>query len=201
MKDFNKSWEAWQWAEEQPLLDEAFLNKALHKKSVDPLVKLKKNVKGKLLLIAAFSLLFLVIIITTDKVYNKILMSPLVLTYLIGLVLIFGQYRMLNFVDKSLSLKEILEIYHYRISLISKYEQRVALFIYPVSITAGFVYGFTMNRSVEEILSDQRVLAMLVALNMVLVPACYYLARWMDHKAFGRYLEHLKDDLNQLNAA
>ncbi|WPP48197.1 hypothetical protein [Catalinimonas niigatensis] len=201
MKDLNKSWEAWQGAEEPPLLDEAFLNKALQKKSVDPLVKLKKNVKAKLLLIAFFSLLFLVIILSTDKVYNKILMSPLILAYLVGLVLIFGQYRILNFVDKNLSLKETLEIYYLRISQISKYEQRVALFIYPVSITAGFVYGFTMNRDVEDILSDQRILSLLIALNLVLVPACYYLARWMDYKAFGTYLEHLKEDLNQLNAA
>jgi hypothetical protein len=200
MKDLNKTY-TWQQAEEQPLLDEAFLNKALQKKSLDPLVKLKKNVKIKLLWIAAFILIFLIVIITTDKLYNRILISPLVITYIVGLVLIFRQYRELNFVDKSQSLKETLETYYQKISLMSKYEQRVALFIYPVSITAGFVYGFTVHRSAEDIFSDQRVLTMLVATNIILIPACYYLTRWMDHKAFGEYLEHLKEDLDQLNAA
>ncbi|MEK6476112.1 hypothetical protein WJR50_01215 [Catalinimonas sp. 4WD22] len=201
MKDFNKSWKTWQQNEEQPLLDEAFLNKALQKKSIDPLVKLKNNIRLKLLWIMAFTLVFLAIIITTDKLYNKILMSPLVLAYLIGLVLIYGQYRVLNFVDKSLSLRETLEIYYHRISLINKYEQSVALFIYPISVTAGFVYGFTLNRSAEEILSDQRILAILIGLNVILVPACYYLARWMEEKAYGKYLAHIREDLNQLNAA
>lgn len=201
MKDFNKSWEAWQQNEEQPLLDEAFLDKTLQKKSVDPLVKLKKNIRLKLLWIIAFTLVFLVIIITTDKFYNKILMSPLLLAYLIGLVLIFGQYRVLSFVDKSLSLRETLEIYYQRISLINKYEQRVALFIYPISVSAGFVYGLTLNRSAEEILSDQRILAILIGLNVILVPACYYLARWMEQKAYGKYLAHIREDLNQLNVA
>lgn len=201
MKDFNNSWEAWEHTEAQPPLDEAFLNKALQKKSADPLLKLKNNVRAKLISLAIFTLIFLIMIITTDKLYNRMLISPLVIAFIIGLVLIFGQYRVLSFVDKSLNLKETLEIYYYRISLISKYEQRVALFIYPISITAGFVYGFTINRTLEELLSDQSVLTILVVTHIVLIPACYYLSRWMDQKAFGEYLEHLKEDIKQLNAA
>lgn len=201
MKDFSKSWETWQQDQELPLLDESFLNKALQKKSVDPLMKLRKNVRAKLLWIAAFTLLFLIVIITTDKIYNKILISPLLLAYMVGLIMIYGQYRILTFVDKSQSLKETLEIYHSRISRISRYEQRVALFLYPISVTAGFVYGFTMSRSAEEILSNVKIISIIVALNIILVPACYFLARWMDRKAFGTYLDHIQEDLKQLNAA
>ena len=198
MKDMHKSWQ-----QEESLfeLDEAFLDKALKKDSCDPLIRLRKNVGIKLIWIAGFSLLFLLLIITTDKLYNRILISPLLLAYVIGLTLIYGQYRMLGFVDKSQNMRYILKAYYYRITRIQQYELKVAVFLYPISITAGFVYGFSLKRSADEILTDIKILSILVITNLVLIPVCYYLARWMDRKAYGRYLDQLKEDIDQLEAA
>jgi hypothetical protein len=198
MKDLHKSWQ-----QEESLfeLDEAFLDKALTKESCDPLIKLRRNIGIKLIWIAGFSLMFLVLIITTDKFYNRILISPLLIAYVVGLALVYGQYRILNFVDKSQNLRYILKAYYDRIKRIQEYELKVALFLYPISITAGFVYGFTLKRSAEDILTDFRVPTILIVTNVILIPACYYLARWMDRKAYGKYLDQLKEDINQLETA
>ena len=201
MKDLHKSWEDWQQDDAAFQLDEAFLDKALKKESKDPLIRLRKNIGIKLLWIAGFSLMFLVLIITTDKVYNRILISPLLIAYVIGLALIYGQYRILNFVDKSQKLSYILKAYYFRIKRIQEYELKVALFLYPISITAGFVYGFSMKRSAEEILTDDRVLTILIVTNVILIPVCYFLARWMDRRAYGRYLDRLKEDMDQMKTA
>ncbi|MFP4342725.1 MAG: hypothetical protein ACLFQO_19935 [Cyclobacteriaceae bacterium] len=197
----HKSWEAWQQDDATFRLDEEFLDKALKKESTDPLIKLRKNIGIKLLWMVGSILLFLTLIVTTDQIYNRFLISPLLLAYVVGLALIYGQYRILNFVDKSQSMKYILESYYHRIRRIQQYELRVALFLYPVSITAGFVYGFTIEKSAEEILSNSKVWMTLIAANIVLIPACYLLARWMDQKAYGQYLDRLKEDIEQLEAA
>jgi len=198
MKDMHKSWQ-----QEESLfeLDEAFLDKALKKDSCDPLIRLRKNVGIKLIWIAGFSLLFLLLIITTDKLYNRILISPLLLAYVVGLTLIYGQYRMLGFVDKSQNMRYILKAYYYRITRIQQYELKVAVFLYPISITAGFVYGFSLKRSADEILTDIKILTILIITNLILIPVCYYLARWMDRKAYGKYLDQLKEDIDQLETA
>jgi hypothetical protein len=201
MKDLHKSWEDWQQDDAAFQLDEAFLDKALKKESNDPLIRLRKNIGIKLIWIAGFSLLFLLLIVTTDKFYNRILISPLLITYMAGLALIYGQYRILNFVDKSQNMKHILKSYYHRISRIQKYELRVALFLYPISVTAGFVYGFTIEKSAEEILTNQTVWMTLIAANVILIPACYFLAKWMDRKAYGKYLDRLKEDIEQLEVA
>jgi hypothetical protein len=198
MKDMHESWQ-----QEESLfeLDEAFLDKALKKDSCDPLIRLRKNLGIKLIWIAGFSLLFLLLIITTDKLYNRILISPLLLAYAVGLTLIYGQYRMLGFVDKSQNMRYILKAYYYRITRIQQYELKVAVFLYPISITAGFVYGFSLKRSADEILTDIKILTILIMTNLILIPLCYYLARWMDRKAYGRYLDQLKEDIDQLETA
>lgn len=198
MKDLHEPWEELQREQTLFELDEAFLDTSLKKNSCDPLVRLRKNIGLKLIWIASFSLIFLVLIIITDKIYNRILISPLLITYVIGLVLVFEQYRILKFVDKSENLSYILKVYYYRIKRIQQYELKVVLFLYPISITAGFVFGFTEKRSPEEILTDFRLLAILVATNVILLPICYYLARWMDRKAYGDYLDQLKEDIDQL---
>lgn len=198
MKDLHK---AWQQEEGLFELDETFLDKALKKDSADPIIKLRRNIGIKLIWIAGFSLMFLVLIITTDKFYNRILISPLLIAYVAGLALVYGQYRILNFVDKSENLSYILKAYYYRIKRIQQYELKVALFLYPISITAGFVYGFSLKRSAEDILTDYRVLSILIVTNIILIPACYYLARWMDRKAYGKYLDQLREDINQLETA
>ena len=201
MKDLHEPWEKMQQDQTSFELDEAFLDEALNKESCDPLIRLRKNLGFKLMWIAGFSLLFLVLIITTDKLYNRILISPLLVAYVIGLALIYGQFRILSFVDKSQNLSYILKAYYYRIKRIQQYELQVALFLYPISITAGFVYGFTLKRSAEEILTDLKVLTILIVTNVILIPACYYLARWMDRKAYGKYLDQLKEDIDQLETA
>jgi glucose-6-phosphate-specific signal transduction histidine kinase len=201
MKDLHKSWDAWQQEDASFQLNEAFLEEALKKESADPLIKLRKNIGIKLLWIAGFSLLFLTLIITTDKIYNRILISPLLLAYVVGLALIYGQYRILGFVDKSQNMKYILESYYHRIRRIQQYELKVALFLYPISITAGFVCGFTIEKSAEEILSNSKVWLTLVATNIVLIPACYYLAQYLDRKAYGQYLDRLEEDIKQLEVA
>ena len=41
------------------------------------------------------------------------------------------------------------------------------------------------------------IIALLIAIT-ILVPCCFYLAKWMSRKSFGRHLDALKENIEAL---
>jgi len=66
-------------------------------------------------------------------------------------------------------------------------QQKVALIIYPVSATGGFMLGGVIGsgKSVEVLMSKPVVILVLIVTIIILVPICYYLAKWMCNYSFG----------------
>jgi hypothetical protein len=54
------------------------------------------------------------------------------------------------------------------------------------------------GKTVGEFMSKPPVLIAFAIILVVLIPACYYLAKWMNRKAFGDHLEKLKANIDQL---
>jgi membrane protein YdbS with pleckstrin-like domain len=79
-------------------------------------------------------------------------------------------------------------------------QQRVALFIYPVSAAGGFFLGGVLGsgKPVEYFMGKPFFLIMLVVCVVVLVPVCYYVARWLFNYSFGKYLLALKQNITAL---
>lgn len=83
-----------------------------------------------------------------------------------------------------------------------KSQQKVAIAIYPISATGGFMLGGVMGsgKSVEVIMSKPIILIALAITLIILVPACYYLAKWMSNYSFGKHLKSLQQNIKDLEA-
>jgi hypothetical protein len=81
-------------------------------------------------------------------------------------------------------------------------QQKVAIVIYPISATGGFILGGVMGsgKSVEIIMSKPIILIALAIALIILVPACYYLAKWMSNYSFGKHLKTLAQNIKDLEA-
>ncbi len=76
-------------------------------------------------------------------------------------------------------------------------QQRVALFIYPVSALGGFMLGGVSGsgKPVTVFMSKPHIWVVLIIALAVLVPACWYLTKWMFRYSFGRHMNALKENI------
>ncbi len=82
-----------------------------------------------------------------------------------------------------------------------KLQEKAGLFVYPIAAAGGFILGgfWGSGKSVEAFLYNPRMLTILVITILVLVPVCYYGARWMFNYAYGKHLKKLKHLINELS--
>ncbi len=85
----------------------------------------------------------------------------------------------------------------------TRLQERVALLIYPVSAAGGFMLGGMLGsgKPVRVFLDKPLMQLALLITILILVPLCYYLARWMNRKAFGRYVDQLSEHIQSLQSA
>lgn len=127
----------------------------------------------------------------------------------IGAVLVFtiwatvGAFRLRNTIDGNVvthSLLEEMERHYTRIKQWTIAQKWAGLIIYPVSAAGGFMLGGVMGaeKPVDVIMAKPiMVWAMLICIA-ILVPIGYFLAKWLNHKAFGRHLKTLKQNIDEL---
>lgn len=81
-------------------------------------------------------------------------------------------------------------------------QKRVALFVYPVAATGGFLLGGASGSGLSPVAFMQRPYMWLILLItlLVLVPLTHRLASWMTRTAFGGHLDALKARIAELEA-
>jgi hypothetical protein len=81
-------------------------------------------------------------------------------------------------------------------------QMRVALAVYPFSIAGGFLWGGMEGSGLDALtfLQKPMVGVVLAVSIMVLVPVCYWAAKWLSKVAFGRHLEALHARIRDLEA-
>ena len=79
-------------------------------------------------------------------------------------------------------------------------QERVALFIYPVSAAGGFMLGGTAGsgKPVGLFMSKPIVLLALLIVILFLLPVCYFLTRWLFRYYFGRHLDILQQTISEM---
>ena len=75
------------------------------------------------------------------------------------------------------------------------------MYVYPIAIAGGFILGGVegSGKSVEAFLYNPKILIFLGVTLLLLVPACYYGARWMYNYAYGKHLKNLKLSIDELS--
>lgn len=82
-----------------------------------------------------------------------------------------------------------------------KLQQKTGLFVYPIAAAGGFILGgfWGSGKSVEAFLYNPKMLIILGITILVMVPICYYGARWMFNYAYGKHLKKLKKLIDELS--
>ena len=80
-------------------------------------------------------------------------------------------------------------------------QEKLGLYVYPIAIAGGFILVGVegSGKSVEAFLYNPKILIFLGVTLLLLVPACYYGARWMYNYAYGKHLKNLKLSIDELS--
>lgn len=81
-------------------------------------------------------------------------------------------------------------------------QQRAGWFIYPISAAGGFMLGGSLGagKSIDEVMNKPWMLVAMLITLAIMVPVCHYLAKWMFRKAFGKYADQLKANIDKLRS-
>lgn len=168
---------------------------------LDPLYKLRKNLKLNMGYAILICLLYIAAIIYFTLPVFRISMFLLLGFTAWGFFTAFREYKNIQpGINTSHSLLEDMERHYFSINHWIKTQEKVALFFYPIAVTGGFMMGGVVGsgKTVGEFMSKPIVIIAFIIILIVLMPACYYLAKWMNRKAFGEHLDKLKENIDQL---
>ncbi len=168
--------------------------------SHSPLEKIRKNLLINMIWAFLICLFYIGIIIYFHIWQVQIPIFAVLIFTLWGLYSGYQIYGQIKATVSTGPLLAELKRHHQTITTWIHAQQRVGLFIYPISAAGGFMLGGVLGsgKPVEVFMSKPIVLAALVISIIVLVPACYYLARWMCKYSFGKHLDALKENIREL---
>jgi hypothetical protein len=170
------------------------------KTSKHPVQKLKRLYK----ISAGFAIIFLACFIALFFVFHEAIVKAslalVIFGYVFFLLTNMSMYKKIVIelpMDKSL--KIVLTQTHDFISSNIRFQERAAIFLYPIAGTAGFLMGGSIGSGdLERMLKVKGVLIILVITLIILTPVCYLLAKWMYKISYGKCLTDIKQLITEL---
>lgn len=192
--------EVWNRMEVEKLTKPVLGAVEVRKTSRHPVQKLK----NAYLITTGFSVVCLVGFIALFFIFHEPLVKGslvlIIAGYIFFLTTNLSIYRQINValpVDQSL--KTVLTHTHNFISENIRFQERVALYIYPIAATSGFLMGGASGGDLDAMLSKKIVIVILVITAAVLTPIAFYLTRWMYKVSYGKCLTELKKLIDELD--
>ena len=180
------------------LQDEHFDN--FHSKL--PLKKLKKNLVTGIVWAVLVTVIYIVLFFFISLWQVHVGLAILIIFNLWIMILSWNLYRGINDnITPHNSLRQELEKNYNGFQKWWSIQERLGLFVYPVGAAAGFITGGVLGsgKSVEAFLYNPRMLTILCITVLILVPFCYYGARWMYNYAYGKHLKKIKSFIDELS--
>jgi len=170
--------------------------------SLGVISKLSRNVRAKMYYAIFFTVAFGTGLPFVFPLASQILLLIMIAAYLIGSILLYQEYKILQAgIDMTQDILSGLQAYRDRIKRVLKYEELVALCLYPVSVTAGFLFGMQVVDREARIMNQTLHWVALILSIVVMTIGGHMLARWMNKKAFGKYLDQLEGNIHELEGA
>jgi len=173
------------------------------KHSRHPIQKLIRAFQITLGFTILFGLFFIVLLFVFDPWIIRLFLGLLILAYVFFFFYNLKTYKKLqvewaNPFDHPLK-EAFYKIHHIAHSSI-RFQEKAALYMYPISITGGYLMGlFTGNSTqFEKNLTNLHVLLILGVCMIIFTPVCYYLAKWMYKVSYDKYLEQLQSLLKEM---
>lgn len=163
--------------------------------------KIRRNLLINMILGMLVCLVYLFIILYFHIWQVQVLIAVVLIFSLWASYTAYIEYKKIHAtVSSTNSVLDELKRHQLSITTWMKTQQRVALFIYPVSAAGGFMLGGAMGsgKPVHVIMSKPIMYVILLITIAILVPVCYYLARWMFNYSFGKHLDALKVNISAL---
>jgi hypothetical protein len=198
--DLEKSWND-KGPEEQGWDDLVKQSLSKKREPLDPLHKLRKSLRLNIGYAILICLLYIAAMIYFTLPIFRISMFLMLGFTAWGFITALREYKSIEpGISTNHSLLEDMERHFHSISHWIKTQEKVALFFYPIGALGGFIMGGVIGsgKTVNEFMSKPFVIITLIIILIVLIPACYYLAKWMNKKAFGDHLDQLKENIDQL---
>jgi hypothetical protein len=198
--DIQHNWD--NWNQKEPELDKLFSQTGLKRiHTSNPLASLRKMLLANIIWGFAICLLYVYVLIQFPlwpvRVALLITLGFTVWAIQTALQLYLNIRPKMNTQNNLLS---EMERHHLTFTNWMKTQQRVALFIYPVAATGGFLLGGVLGsgKTIEAFLSKPVIVLALIITLIVLVPAYYYFAKWMFRISFGKHLDRLEENIRLL---
>ncbi len=168
--------------------------------SKDPLVKLRRNLLAGAIMGILIACGYIAVLVKFPVWQVFVCIGIVFLFTVWASVKSLVLYRQLSRSIPENSLLQELKNHYQKVKQWMALQQQVGLFIYPVSAAGGFMIGGSVGagKSINEIMQKPVILIALVITLLILVPLCFYLAKWMSKKAFGKYAEQLKQHIDLL---
>ncbi|MTI41454.1 hypothetical protein [Fulvivirga lutimaris] len=180
-------------------LELAQLKKAIHSASTGVIEKLNSRLKAKMYYTLGGIAMFIGLLFFAPNNITRVLISIVLAAYIIGGLILNNERKLIREeIDLNNNLKATIENFHFKVSRVLKYEELIGLTLYPISASAGFVIGLNIEGDIDEFFGRWQGWAILSAVLIVLAPLCHWLAKWMNRMAFGKYLDQLEKNIEEL---
>lgn len=196
------------WKQMNELNDEdlsALLNTSAIAKgqSNSPLKKIKTSFFYNMLWTILFSCLYLILFFVIDFWQIKSALVFLIVVHILGILSAYKQYKSINpTIIADQSVLEELKRQHRSVKNWMNAHLRSGLLFYPVSIGGSFLLGGAIgsSKSVEDFVSRPYMLLTTIILIIVLTPFCHFLAKKMLKSSFGKHLNDLQRNIDDLES-
>ncbi len=200
MSDLNKLWQEISDKTAPPDSPERI---DIQRVSHNALATIRTRTRWKLYFIYLFLAAYALMFIWFDNWESRAIVGTMILFGLANLWLVLPTYLKMKKQDLLMSspLREVLQFYHDRLSTMLRQENRIGAWFTPFAAMLGFMWAFVEKRgTATEIFADWRLLLIMVATGLILAPLGAWATRWMNKVAFGKYLNYLKENLEQLES-
>ncbi len=199
MNELKQIWE--QDTNGEDMLEEILKSRSFTHSSIQtPLSKLKKNLAIHLVYAIVITLGYAYIIFYFPMWQVQVCMLLLIVFNIWMIIKSYGLYAN---IDLNLNGTNVLSELKKHFQAFKEWEKQslqAALFVYPFATSGGFMLGGTIGsgKPVEVFMSYPKVLIALAVCIIILVPLGYWVAKWMTKVAFGKYVDQLKERIDEL---
>ncbi len=169
--------------------------------SKNPISKLKHATKMRLNWTLFFSVFCFMGAVLSYNYPRAILLWGIAFAYYFGGWVMIRHHLKFLKEDFDNSIKSVMENYYNRITNMLTVEERIGTFIIPLSVIIGYsLSGVYDGETFVQIFENGMKTAALMGITIVFSAISFWVAKRLNYKAYGKYLEKLKTNLDILNS-
>ncbi|MCB0819033.1 MAG: hypothetical protein KDC13_00305 [Bacteroidetes bacterium] len=174
--------------------------KLLQERSDSPFFRLRRSLIANTIFATFFLGIFLILLFSIPEQWFQTLIFVVCLSYVAGIAYnLYILRKYLHELPRDSSMLSYLQTLSSGMKKAISTVEYSAILIYPFAITAGFLLPFSLEGQPDLVLKNNILMVVLFCTLLILTPLCFWLARVLNKRAFGRYIKEIDVLLNQFN--